>query len=178
MITDLEKYQGVVIRQIVVASQKPLRIESADTNGRLDSFKIEDVAFHVKFSSKRLSPWRFTFLLENLNELAELSRTSRAVWIFLVCGDDGVVGITLSEFNSIISPSEKGVAWLRVSRSRNSMYRIGGGLKDLPNAKPRGPQGFLSVLELLSHPPRAHRPRNKEQHNDIERKRRLQCFGT
>jgi len=87
---------------------------------------------------------------ENLGELAELRRVFDPVWAILVCGEDGVVGLSLDELNSIVQVGEGGAAWVRVSRSRNSMYRVGGALGDLPRAKPRGVQPFLAEVFKLS----------------------------
>jgi hypothetical protein len=146
MISETEKYQGIVLRQLLAIQSRPLRIGNADLQGRLDAFCVEDAAFQIKFSSKRLSPWRFTYLRENIDELTGLSRSFNPVWLFLVCGSDGVVGLSMQEFLSIIEIGDGGAAWLRVNRSRNSMYRVGGALGDLPSAKPRGLQPFLTEV--------------------------------
>lgn len=87
---------------------------------------------------------------ENLEELAELRRVFDPVWAILVCGEDGVVGLSLDDLNSIVQVGEGGVAWVRVSRNRNSMYRVGGALGDLPRAKPQGVQPFLAEVFKLS----------------------------
>ena len=87
---------------------------------------------------------------ENLEELADLRRAFNPVWTILVCGGDGVVGLSLDELNSIVQVGEAGTAWVRVSRSRNSMYRVGGALGNLPRAKPRGVQPFLGEVFKLS----------------------------
>lgn len=144
MIAELDRYHGVVLRQILVAHRYPVRVGIADLLGRVDAFSIESAAFQVKHCSKRLSPWQFTYLAENLSELAELRRRFEPVWVFLVCGEDGVVGLSLDELSSIAQLGDGGTAWVRVSRSRNSMYRVSGMLGELARAKARGVQGFLA----------------------------------
>ena len=150
MIPELDRYHGVVLRQILVAHRHRVRVGVADLTGRVDAFCIEGAAFQVKHSSKRLSPWQFTYMSENLAELAELRRIFNPVWVFLVCGQDGVVGLSLDELTSIAQVGEGGAASVRVSRSRNSMYRVGGSLGELPRAKPRGVQGFLAEVFEMS----------------------------
>lgn len=117
----------------------------ANVTGRVDAFAIESSAFHIKHSAKRLSPWRFTFLPDHLEELEHLAREFNPVWIFLVCGVDGVVGISLNELKSILEIGDGGAGWIRASRNRSAMYRVGGGLGDLEYAKPMGVAPFLAA---------------------------------
>jgi len=135
-----------VLRQIVLAYHGRLSLALADVAGRKDSFSINGGAFQIKHSSKRLSPWQFTYASENFDELAELRRSFAPVWVFLICGQDGVVGLSVEELTSIVQPSERGAAWIRVSRSRRSMYRVSGASGELLQAKARGVQGFIAEL--------------------------------
>lgn len=150
MIAELDRYHGIVLRQILVAYGRRAHVGVVDLSGRVDAFCIENAAFQVKHSSKRLSPWQFTYTSESLSELVELRRKFGSVWVFLVCGQDGVVGLSLDELTSIAQASEGGAAWVRVRRSRHSMYRVAGALSELPRAKPRGVQGFLAEVFELS----------------------------
>jgi hypothetical protein len=143
MISDVDRYQGIVFRQLLLTAGRPLTIGTADETGRVDCFRVERSAFLIKFSRKRLSPWQFSFTVDQVSEIEELSRKFGSVWLMLVCGIDGVVGIRAAEFNGIIATPPGGVASIRVSRSRNSMYRISGNEKDLPYAKARGLEEFL-----------------------------------
>jgi hypothetical protein len=140
----------VVLRQLLVAHGHRVSIGIANVSGRVDAFCIENAAFQIKHSSKRLSPWRFTYMPENLAELAELRQVFDPVWSMLVCGVDGVVALSLNELSSIVQVGEGRTAWVRVSRSRNAMYRVGGALGELSRAKPRGVQEFLGEVFALS----------------------------
>lgn len=146
MIAELDRNHGIVLRQMLVEHGSQLRLGVVDTARRVDAFSLEGAAFVVKHSSKRLSPWQFTYTPENFTELTRLSEKYSPVWIFLVCGQDGVVGLSASELAAIAQVGDAGTAWLRVSRSRNSMYRVAGGLGELPRAKSRGVQGFLTEV--------------------------------
>lgn len=143
MIAESDRYHGFVLRQILIAKGGTVRMSVVDLAGRVDAFAMDDAAFQIKHSAKRLSPWQFTYMAENLKELAELRKRFGCVWVFLVCGNDGVVGLSLDELVDIVQLSEGGAAWVRVSRSRNAMYRVSGTLGELNRAKPRGVQGFL-----------------------------------
>lgn len=146
MIPELDRYHGVVLRQLLVAHARRVSLGVADVSGRVDTFCFDGAAFQVKHSSKRLSPWQFTYMPENLAELTGLTQTHDPVWVFLVCGQDGVVGLSLQELASIAQLGDGGAAWVRVSRNRKSMYRVSGVLGDLPRAKPRGVQAFLAEV--------------------------------
>jgi len=150
MIAEVDRYQGVVFRQLLLAHQGLVEIGVADIVGRKDSFYFNDGAFQVKYSTKRLPPWQFTYMSDNLEELRELRRRRDVVWSFLVCGVDGVVGLSFEELESITSAGAGGVAWVRVRRGRNAMYRVAGAAGDLPRAKSRGVQSFVAALAATS----------------------------
>lgn len=138
MISESERYQGAALRQIVVSAGRPVSIGAAETSGRIDSFSIERTAFQIKYSTKRLSPWSFSFTADQLFEIAALARTFDSVWMILVCGVDGVVCLRTREFLSITEPRPGGVCSIRVYRNKNTMYRVAGNARELPTAKARG----------------------------------------
>lgn len=146
MIAEFDRYHGVVLRQILVAKGACASLSVANVSGRVDAFSLDGAAFQIKHSAKRLSPWQFTYMPDNLHELTELRRRFSPVWAFLVCGDDGVVGLSCDELTAIVQFGTGGPASIRARRSRNSMYRISGPLGELEHAKPRGVQGFLDAL--------------------------------
>jgi hypothetical protein len=150
MIPELDRYHGVVLCQLLLGHGGVVRLGMADLSGRVDAFSLNGAAFQVKHSSKRLSPWQFTYLPENVAELVRLQVGHDPVWVFLVCGIDGVVGLSLPELVSVVGGGATTAASIRVSRSRNSMYRVSGPLGSLPRAKSRGVDGFLAAVALGS----------------------------
>ena len=138
MISETDRYHGVVLKQILVRAGRPVQVGVADDSGRVDSFSLEKTAFQIKYSTKRLSPWNFSFTTDQLFEIAGLARKYGSVWMLLVCGVDGVVSLRAKEFLSITESRPGGVCSIRVTRSRNSMYRVSGNARELPFAKPRG----------------------------------------
>lgn len=138
MINELERYQGVVLRKLIVRAGRPINLGVANEAGRVDCFSIERTAFQIKYSTKRLSPWQFSFTAEQIFEIATLVRSYGTAWIVLVCGIDGIVSLRAREFLSITEPRPGGVCSIRISRSKNAMYRVSGNARELPSAKPRG----------------------------------------
>lgn len=138
MISESERYQGTALRQIIVSAGRPISIGTAEASGRIDSFSIERTGFQIKYSTKRLSPWNFSFTADQLLEIASLARTFESVWMVLVCGIDGIVSLRTKEFLSITEPRPGGVCSIRVYRNKNAMYRICGNARELSTAKARG----------------------------------------
>lgn len=158
MIADLDRHHGAVLRQIVLSCNSTVTLGVADTSGRVDTFSINSGAFQIKHCTKRLSPWRFTYLPAQVAELRELGKRHSPVWVFLVCGQDGVVGLSLNELDSILEDEPGRGGWIRVSRSANSMYRVGGARGDLARAKSRGVEGFASQVSTTPRPLEKHDP--------------------
>lgn len=150
MISDVDRYHGAVLRQLILRLGNDVRLGVVNLDGRRDSFSLGESAFQIKHSSMRLSPWRFSYTKENLSELRLLSRRFDPVWAMLVCGIDGIVGLSLSELQELVEPDARGSAWIGVSRVRKSMYRVSGALGELPLAKARGVDSFLSDVARVS----------------------------
>lgn len=138
MINEAERYHGVVLRQLIVKAGRPVQIGVANQTGRVDCFSIERAAFQIKYSTKRLSPWQFSFNADQLFEIASLARNYKSVWMILVCGVDGIVALKTQEFLLVTEARPGGICSIRISRSRNSMYRVSGNARELPFAKPHG----------------------------------------
>ncbi|HVE72591.1 MAG TPA: hypothetical protein VNI54_14595 [Thermoanaerobaculia bacterium] len=149
MIADTDRYHGAVLKQILVCAGKSLSMGIADVAGRVDTFHVGQAAFQVKHSSKRLSPWQFTFLPDHVNELVLLGQTFAPVWSFFVCGHDGIVGLALEELLSACGGYIAQPTALRVSRARHEMYRIAIGGIELSRPKPRGVEPFLAALSRV-----------------------------
>lgn len=145
MIPEIDRYHGVVLRQLIVASHSPAVIGIANLSGRLDAYCIDKAAFYIKHSTKRLSPWQFTFFPEHISEVERLAKDYRPVWIFLVCGVDGVVGISATELRAIVGNALVPSA-VRVSRDRKSMYRVVGSAGAIGSAIKRGVSNFLDAI--------------------------------
>jgi hypothetical protein len=145
VIPELDRYQGVVFRQLLV-SAGTLNLGVVNLAGRVDAFHLEGAAFQIKHSSKRLSPWQFTYMPANMGELLKLRERFNPVWAILVCGVDGVVSLSLDELVSVTTCNEGKAGWVRVSRIRKGMYRVSGSLGELARAKQRGVEPFLEAV--------------------------------
>jgi hypothetical protein len=147
MISDFERYHGAALRDLIVSAGSPLTIRVWDDVGRVNSYMIDDhVAVHIKHSSKRIPPWSFTFTEDNVDELERLCRSCAALWLLLVCGQDGVLAISLDEFRAINPIWAKATSFIRVDRDKRTMYRVFGTNGKLPAAKARGVSPVIADL--------------------------------
>jgi len=132
VIGEYEKFHGVVLRDIIVQSRHAILFQPLPTLGRPVFFKINNqVGLLIKHCAKRLPPWKFTFDESVSHEMAKLADQVQVFWIALVCGENGIVTISLSEFTSIALPTTQKNRVLRLDRERRTQYRIygsGGGL--------------------------------------------------
>ncbi|WP_297506477.1 hypothetical protein [uncultured Caulobacter sp.] len=139
MIGEFERYHGAALRELIVRANKPIKIETCDDLGRVNSYRIDGIlGVHIKHSSKRLPPWQFTYLDDNILEIERLSKRCGAVWLIHVCGQDGAVALSLDEFWSVNPRNAKTTSFIRVDRDRNTMYRVNGTGGKLSRPKPRG----------------------------------------
>tara|TARA_R110002124_G_C8958790_1_gene513884 strand:+ start:2231 stop:2686 length:456 start_codon:yes stop_codon:yes gene_type:complete len=147
MISETDKYHGAVLRNLIAAhSDTPIAFQCVDQHGRLDAFLINARAgIYIKHSTKRLSPWSFAFHQDHLNELEELKSIAGEAFVILVCGIDGILVITLEEFNFLLGDCDLAVRSLRVSRDRNSMYSITCSRRTLPRKLSRGVDRVLQA---------------------------------
>lgn len=150
MIGEFERYHGAAIRELIVAAKRPLKIETCDYTGRVNNYRIDDsLGIHIKHSSKRLPPWQFTYLDENVSEIERLAERCNSVWLVHVCGQDGAVALTLSEFWSVNPRDMQTTSFIRVDRERHKMYRINGTGGKL--SRPKG-RGLHYVFDKLQDP--------------------------
>jgi hypothetical protein len=147
MIGAFEQFHGAVLRELIVSAPGPVTLQAKDCWGRVNSFAVNDaVGLHIKHSAKRLPPWQFTFNSENVSELELLGDEFERVWIALVCGQDGIVALTLDAFRSVNPRHCETTCFIRIDRDRRSMYRVNGTKGALAYKAPRGLDALVADI--------------------------------
>jgi hypothetical protein len=125
MIKEFEFYHGIVFSQILHAREKPfsIRRDLADSNA---SYIIdENIGIYIKYSTKRLTPWRFSFSKKHYDEIVGMKQGLGSVFILFVCGEDGIVCLSFFEFvcvlNNVIISN-----WISIRREKGEMYKVKG----------------------------------------------------
>jgi hypothetical protein len=147
MSDEYEFYQGLVLRQLVVESETSIILTPFSRNGRLNAFAVNGkIGVFIKHSSKRMSPWSFTFSLDHVSDLLDLEGALFDSFVVFVCGDDGIVTLSAAQLHQIFSFEESEHAWVRIERRPRSQYGVTGNRAELPNKVPTGTAPILEAI--------------------------------
>jgi hypothetical protein len=94
-----------------------------------------------------MTPWRFTFNIDQAADLLDLEVKFPDSFVVFVCESDGLVTLDVGRLHEIIS-FETENAWVRIERPPRSQYDVGGNKGDLPNKLPRGIGIINETLKL------------------------------
>ncbi len=126
MIRDFEFYHGLVFARILHATQRPLSIRPFQSVSNSSYVVNETVGIFIKYSSKRMTPWRFTFMKEHQEEIELLKGSYQKAFLVLVCSDDGVVCLSYDELKRILDCQHDPIEWISATRHKREMYSVRG----------------------------------------------------
>jgi hypothetical protein len=142
MLKDFEFFHGVVFARLFHASACPIAVARFRNEDNASYVLNHCTGIYVKYSAKRMPPWHFSFHKRHQDEIAEMRQSLRAVFLLLVCNDDGIVALTFDELKMILDENHGPVEWISATRSKRRMYAIAGsdgrlefkvGMQDFPN---------------------------------------------
>jgi hypothetical protein len=126
MISEFEFFHGVVFARMLHATQQRLSIKPYSPSDNAAYVINDTTGIYIKYSSKRLSPWRFSFQQRHQERILEMKKNIGRVFLLLVCNDDGVVILTFDELKQILDETHDKVEWISAARNRREMYSIKG----------------------------------------------------
>jgi hypothetical protein len=139
MLDEYEFYQGAVLRQLVVSSNLSLSFRPFLREGRIAAFVMNGrVGIYVKHSSKRMSPWRFTFTIEQAADLLDLEVKYPDSFLVFVCETDGLVALSFAELHGLVDFAQSDNAWVSISRPPRAQYHLAGNRGELDRKVSRG----------------------------------------
>lgn len=119
------------------------------SNGRINikhepPFYIFDdtILIFLKYSTRKRSPWGFTFKPHEQDILSEKAAIGDLV-IGLICGADGIAAISYSDYNSIATPRETALH-IACYRQHGHHYKVSGPDGVLRNKVP--PSNWKKIL--------------------------------
>jgi hypothetical protein len=124
MISDTERYHGYVF-SLIVRSENYINIKKYPSSSNA-SFVVNGVGLFIKYSTKRMSPWSFTFLREHQDEIQSMVNNLNEVVVALICGDDGVASLNYSELKTVLDKEHKQSERISISRPPRGKYKIKG----------------------------------------------------
>ena len=106
------------------------------------------IALFMKFSRKRLSPWRFTFIKEHQEEIEKMHKKNNETIICLVNGEDGIAMIKYELLKKVLDDNFEEAEQISVSRKLKEYYRINGtdAKKKIPLAKNTFPNLIIEII--------------------------------
>ena len=126
MIKEFEFYHGVAFARMLHVVQKEVAIKPYSPLDNAAYIVNGSIGVYIKYSAKRLSPWRFSFQQKHRDKIVAMENDLDTVFVFLVCNDDGVVILTFDEFRQVLNETHAGVEWISATRNRRQMYSIKG----------------------------------------------------
>jgi hypothetical protein len=126
MIKEFERYHGAALSRLVHGSDRVLSIRRYSSASNASYVVNEKMGLYVKHSTKRLSPWTFTFQRPHRAEILDMHRLFPHVFIVFVCHTDGIVCLRFAELQLILDCERRDVQWVRVSRSPRHKYAVAG----------------------------------------------------
>ena len=72
MINEFKSYHGSAFADLIDDSSVPIKISRPDQDNNAFYVLDDNIALYVKHSTKRLTPWRFTFHTDHMNDLIEI----------------------------------------------------------------------------------------------------------
>jgi hypothetical protein len=126
MIKEFEFYHGVVLTKLVHYCEENISLKSYSSPSNASYVLNENIGLYIKHTTKRLSPWRFSFQKIHQDEILQMKNDLGKVFILLVCGEDGIVTLSFDELKLILNEFHSEVEWISASRLRNKEYSIKG----------------------------------------------------
>ncbi len=126
MIKDFEFFHGLVFARILHGTQRPLSIRPFQSASNASYVVNDGVGIYIKYSSKRMTPWRFTFTKEHKEEIDLMKSNFKTVFLVLVCNDDGVVCLSYPELKQILDNQHDPIEWISATRRKREMYSVKG----------------------------------------------------
>ena len=125
MLKEFEFYHGVVLSRLVHGSV-PIQINTYPTDSNASYVLDNSTGLYIKHSTKRMTPWRFSFQKKHQNEIYEMRKKFSEIFLILVCGDDGIVTLSYKELKKILDEQHDEVEWIAVSRRSREKYTVTG----------------------------------------------------
>ena len=132
MATEFEFFHGAVFARMLHATQREISIRPYSEEDNAAYVVDGKKGIYIKYSTKRMSPWRFSFQGRHHEKIAEMKQDLGEVFVILVCNDDGTVVLTFEEYQQLGRNGEELGDWISAARNRRQMYLV------------KGPEGQLA----------------------------------
>lgn len=126
MIKEFEFYHGVVFARMLHSMKRPISLEPHRSASNASYVLNGNTGLYIKYSSKRMTPWRFSFTKEHRDEIYEMKSLYGHLFLILVCSDDGIVCVSYDELKQILDEEQDPTEWVSANRAPRKMYTVKG----------------------------------------------------
>ncbi|MEM9308595.1 MAG: hypothetical protein AAGA74_14965 [Pseudomonadota bacterium] len=133
MISDTARSHGAFFILLLEHLDKPISIEKMDRFGSGYYLLGGSAPVYLKMSSRRKGPWTFNFFRSHQENQEMLFREFGECFTCLVCGKDGVAGLSMSELRQVLDGEFEEQECVSVRRKLKGMYSVKGRDGELNN---------------------------------------------
>ena len=126
MIKEFEFYHGLVFSRIIHTYNGQIEIKPYPTQSNSSYILNDKVGLYIKYSTKRMTPWHFSFRQQHQEEIQEMQAKLSSVFVLLVCNDDGIVCINDKELKQVLDENFLPVESIRIGRKPREKYSVSG----------------------------------------------------
>ena len=149
MINEFKSYHGSAFADLIDESLVPIELFRPNLLNNSYYVLNGDIGFYVKHSTKRLTPWRFTFHTDHVQELSKIMEQHDQCFLVLICGRDSIAVIEKAEILKLLPISSPALSWVSVQTSHNTSLTIEGSSGSLKR-KLKKSKPFWKVREILN----------------------------
>ncbi|MBU1852335.1 MAG: hypothetical protein KJ995_08035 [Candidatus Omnitrophica bacterium] len=125
-IREIESVYGAVLYRLINNSGRALSVGYIPNDSRGFFLVNEKVPLCIKYATKKISPWVFTFTKKQQDDLQEVRDIYGSAVIVFVCGHDGVCAVRFDEFKEVLDYYHEEVENVTVRRKRREKYSVSG----------------------------------------------------
>ena len=131
MVREFERYHGIALNRLVHGIGTGICIETYPTPSNSSyvvnlSNSRKRVGIYIKYSTSRLSPWKFSFKKEHQEEIKEMQEILGKVAILFVCHEDGIAALSYEELTEILDGEFRGTEYVGIWRNPREKYLVKG----------------------------------------------------
>ena len=149
MINEFKSYHGSAFAELIDESLVPIKLFRPNLLNNSYYILDENIGFYVKHSTKRMTPWRFTFLTDHVLELEKIMERHEFCFLVLICGRDSIAVIEKAEILKLLPFASPALSWVSVQTSHNTSLTIEGSSGSLKR-KLKKSKPFWRVREILN----------------------------
>jgi len=126
MITDTARYHGSFFTLLLENVTRPVMLQKLSKKGSGLYLINEVTPIALKMTTKRVGPWTFNFMRSHQENHNELYEQYGDFYVCLVCGRDGIVGLSMPELRTVLDDKFEEQESVSVRRRLKTMYRVTG----------------------------------------------------